>query len=155
MPPDTDGVKLYIAADRAILPFARYYIINPLGFQVDCEISPAVYVSGRCKIKFVPSHDTGVFHSFRKERILLKKADCFRNRLFLGRGTKTRTQDTWFWRPLLYQLSYTPMDGLYYTTSANKMQGVFANFSKNIPKSFLICGSSDASIRRNRFPSIP
>ena len=27
---------------------------------------------------------------------------------FPGRGTKTRTQDTWFWRPLLYQLSYTP-----------------------------------------------
>ena len=26
-----------------------------------------------------------------------------------GRGTKTRTLDTRFWRPLLYQLSYTPM----------------------------------------------
>ena len=25
-----------------------------------------------------------------------------------GRGTKTRTLDTRFWRPLLYQLSYTP-----------------------------------------------
>ena len=25
-----------------------------------------------------------------------------------GRGTKNRTRDTWFWRPLLYQLSYTP-----------------------------------------------
>ena len=27
----------------------------------------------------------------------------------VSRGTKTRTQDTWFWRPLLYQLSYTPV----------------------------------------------
>ena len=27
----------------------------------------------------------------------------------LGRGTKTRTLDTRFWRPLLYQLSYAPL----------------------------------------------
>ncbi len=27
---------------------------------------------------------------------------------FFGRGTKARTLDTRFWRPLLYQLSYTP-----------------------------------------------
>ena len=26
-----------------------------------------------------------------------------------GRGRKARTLDTRFWRPLLYQLSYTPM----------------------------------------------
>ena len=25
-----------------------------------------------------------------------------------GRGSKIRTHDTWFWRPLLYRLSYTP-----------------------------------------------
>ena len=25
-----------------------------------------------------------------------------------GRGGKTRTRDTWFWRPVLYQLSYAP-----------------------------------------------
>ena len=25
-----------------------------------------------------------------------------------GRGSKNRTHDTRFWRPLLYQLSYTP-----------------------------------------------
>lgn len=31
---------------------------------------------------------------------------------FLGRGSRTRTYDTWFWRPVLYQLSYTPMIGL-------------------------------------------
>ena len=28
--------------------------------------------------------------------------------LFSGRGTRTRTLGTRFWRPLLYQLSYTP-----------------------------------------------
>ena len=27
----------------------------------------------------------------------------------LGRGRRTRTLGTWFWRPLLYQLSYTPI----------------------------------------------
>ena len=26
-----------------------------------------------------------------------------------GRGSRTRTHGTWFWRPLLYQLSYTPI----------------------------------------------
>ena len=28
--------------------------------------------------------------------------------LMNGRGNKDRTRDTRFWRPLLYQLSYTP-----------------------------------------------
>ena len=28
---------------------------------------------------------------------------------FRGRGSKIRTHDTRFWRPLLYQLSYTPI----------------------------------------------
>src|SRR5258708_4347055 len=37
-------------------------------------------------------------------------ASCF------GRGSRTRTYDTWFWRPVLYQLSYTPLKGpVYYT----------------------------------------
>ena len=27
----------------------------------------------------------------------------------IGRGSRIRTHGTWFWRPLLYQLSYTPM----------------------------------------------
>ena len=26
----------------------------------------------------------------------------------IGRGSRIRTHGTWFWRPLLYQLSYTP-----------------------------------------------
>ena len=32
-------------------------------------------------------------------------------RTLIGRGRRIRTLDTWFWRPLLYQLSYTPMYG--------------------------------------------
>ena len=30
--------------------------------------------------------------------------------LFFGRGRRFRTLGTRFWRPLLYQLSYTPMN---------------------------------------------
>ena len=33
---------------------------------------------------------------------------------FFGRGRRTRTHDPWFWRPVLYQLSYTPMHKWYY-----------------------------------------
>ena len=29
---------------------------------------------------------------------------CFKS----GRGSRTWTHDTWFWRPVLYQLSYSP-----------------------------------------------
>ncbi len=29
----------------------------------------------------------------------------------IGRGSRNRTHGTWFWRPLLYQLSYTPAYG--------------------------------------------
>ena len=35
------------------------------------------------------------------------KSPFLRTRIF-GRGSKIRTHGTWFWRPLLYQLSYTP-----------------------------------------------
>lgn len=36
-----------------------------------------------------------------------KKTDCLRNQ-YLGRGSRTRTHGTWFWRPMFYQLNYTP-----------------------------------------------
>ena len=35
-----------------------------------------------------------------------------RKSYIIGRGRRTRTLDTWFWRPLLYQLSYTPSYGI-------------------------------------------
>ena len=48
-----------------------------------------------------------------RERIIGKKkkaphANCV-SRLSTGRGGGTRTPGTRFWRPLLYQLSYTPI----------------------------------------------
>ena len=38
-----------------------------------------------------------------------KKRTPFGIRFFPGRGRRTWTLGTWFWRPLLYQLSYTPI----------------------------------------------
>ena len=38
-----------------------------------------------------------------------KKSDKSKLVGFFGRGGRTRTHDPWFWRPVLYQLSYTPM----------------------------------------------
>ena len=69
----------------------------------------------------VPSYAAGIYHPpqvdiiskinhpFRQERISLKN-DKFLSKLvvFHGRGSRNRTHDTRFWRPLLYQLSYTP-----------------------------------------------
>ena len=51
---------------------------------------------------------------------------CIKIGVHCGRGTKTRTQDTWFWRPLLYQLSYTPVERIYYTTSVLELQYLFS-----------------------------
>ncbi len=45
----------------------------------------------------------------KKSRGELPRDFCARSdRRAIGRGAKTRTLDTRFWRPLLYQLSYTP-----------------------------------------------
>ena len=38
-----------------------------------------------------------------------KKPFAYANGFFLGRGRRTRTRDPRFWRPVLYQLSYTPV----------------------------------------------
>ena len=54
---------------------------------------------------------------------------CIKIGVHCGRGTKTRTQDTWFWRPLLYQLSYTPVERIYYTTSVLELQYLFSKKS--------------------------
>lgn len=42
-----------------------------------------------------------------------------------GRGRRTRTRDPRFWRPVLYQLSYTPVQRRYYITKKAKMQVFF------------------------------
>ena len=38
-----------------------------------------------------------------------KKPSAYANGFFLGRGRRIRTRDPRFWRPVLYQLSYTPV----------------------------------------------
>ena len=39
-----------------------------------------------------------------------------------GRGTRTRTLGTWDWRPLLYQLSYTPKELFHFNIILTKSQ---------------------------------
>lgn len=51
-----------------------------------------------------------------------------------GRGRRTRTRDPRFWRPVLYQLSYTPVQQRYYITRKAKMQVLFLKKRK-----FLFC----------------
>ena len=47
--------------------------------------------------------------SFAEGKHHWKKPSAYANGFFLGRGRRTRTHDPWFWRPVLYQLSYTPI----------------------------------------------
>ena len=51
-----------------------------------------------------------------------------------GRGRRIRTRDPRFWRPVLYQLSYTPVQRQYYSTHPAKKQGV----SRKIKKLFCV-----------------
>ena len=51
-----------------------------------------------------------------------------------GRGRGIRTRDPRFWRPVLYQLSYTPVQRQYYSTHPAKKQGV----SRKIRKLFCV-----------------
>ena len=48
---------------------------------------------------------------------LQKKNGAKRTLLRRGRGRRIWTLGTWFWRPLLYQLSYTPMLSLLYSSN--------------------------------------
>ena len=50
------------------------------------------------------------FLPHKRDNCRICLVDKFGN--YHGRGRKIRTLDTRFWRPLLYQLSYTPMVGL-------------------------------------------
>ena len=47
---------------------------------------------------------------YTKRKTALKPRIIAISELFsCGRGSRNRTHGTWFWRPLLYQLSYTPV----------------------------------------------
>ena len=48
-------------------------------------------------------------HHLPKANIIEKRQVENRLGFFLGRGGRTRTRDPRFWRPVLYQLSYTPL----------------------------------------------
>ena len=54
----------------------------------------------------------------------------------IGRGSRTRTHDTWFWRPMFYQLNYTPRTSYILTKKLGivKLFLYFVNFSlqKNV-----------------------
>ena len=62
--------------------------------------------------------------------------ESHRQRLWLSlyRGRRIRTRDPRFWRPVLYQLSYTPVQRQYYSTHPAKKQGV----SRKIKKLFCV-----------------
>ena len=47
----------------------------------------------------------------RNGKITSKKNPLPKQRIIYGRGGETRTRDTRFWRPVLYQLSYSRVCG--------------------------------------------
>ena len=52
-----------------------------------------------------------IFHA-PQVRFIEKSHSLYANGFFLGRGSRIRTHDKRFWRPLLYQLNYTPIFNL-------------------------------------------
>ncbi len=59
---------------------------------------------------------------FQNKKVAVWRPFCF------GRGARTRTLDTQFWRLVFYRLNYTPMDFKKYTISFFKMQYLFKIF---------------------------
>ena len=51
-----------------------------------------------------------------------------------GRGRRTWTHDPWFWRPVLYQLSYTPMHVDYYTVKSRICQEILQKYFSNLTR---------------------
>ena len=49
-----------------------------------------------------------------------------------GRGTKARTLDTRFWRPLLYQLSYTPITFNIISRFTRLVKGVYKKSANSL-----------------------
>ena len=55
----------------------------------------------------------------RKKRHAVRRAFAF------GRGRRTRTHDTQFWRLVFYRLNYTPKEQGYYNTTGGDLQALF------------------------------
>ena len=83
----------------------------------------------------IPSQSDGL-HATRVARWLhtnpsdwIKKFREHRSRNFFGRGRRTRTHDTQFWRLVFYRLNYTPIFvPKYYSTSFLILQGFFEKY---------------------------
>ena len=90
-------------------PFGRLFFGrgSKIGFAATALIrfrSPAYW-----RLPFVCGRTTFVVSSHQQPQNAKKPP--FRTAVF-GRGSKIRTHDTRFWRPMLYQLSYTPIKSL-------------------------------------------
>ena len=102
--------------------------------------------------------------------LLIKKSSWKRG--FSGRGSKNRTHDTRFWRPLLYQLSYAPWWAFRdsnprptgyepvaltnwakgpYAFSASNILSLNATFVNTFLKMFLIYFSSASFLQKNNY----
>ena len=85
----------------------------------DCFMAGAVRLASPPLHSFAYAHRrSGIRLSFAVEPLSREFSSTAQNatkkppkrRLFYGRGSKIRTHDTRFWRPMLYQLSYTPIN---------------------------------------------
>ena len=56
---------------------------------------------------------------------------------FIGRGDRTWTRGTWFWRPLLYQLSYTPTQRNKVIQTKSEISIIYLYFHLHWPKIIL------------------
>ena len=83
---------IYQVRESCILSYTTYY--TPLPFLA---IFHANYLNF-----LTPLYDIKLFLS-------TKNSPCDNEAILHGRGRRARTLGTWFWRPMLYQLSYTPM----------------------------------------------
>ena len=85
---------------------------------------------------FEPSENPRVrVHS--STAIFLRKNKAEAKTSAFGRGGRTRTHDPWFWRPVLYQLSYTPTRRDYYTRFFSVCQDVLRKKLEKFIKSLI------------------
>ena len=104
----TEGVISY----KLRFPFNEFVNINtPKGNKpLPCEptqnqVNQDVYGNDNEKVQFGYMKSCELAESLKNQGL----AKISANPLQFGRGSKIRTHDTRFWRPVLYQLSYTPI----------------------------------------------
>ena len=104
----TEGVISY----KLRFPFKEFVNINsPKGNKTlpyeprQNQVNQEVYRNDNEKVQFGYMKSCELSESLKNQGL----AKNFANPLQFGRGSKIRTHDTRFWRPVLYQLSYTPI----------------------------------------------